>query len=135
MDSGIFLARRLGHHLHAGIQDFIAGHDQPRIAAAEQLREHAPEVFVDLVEGVGQQVARFEIDLVDGVLQRRHRLVEVGVLRVEESLSLAAAGQLEFLVGKWSGTEVRLDNEELLIMKESDIMGVLEGQAAAKKAA
>ncbi len=39
------------------------------------------------------------------------------------------------LFGKWSGTEVRLDNEELLIIKESDIMGVLEGAAAAKKAA
>lgn len=39
------------------------------------------------------------------------------------------------LFGKWSGTEVKLDSEELLIMKESDIMGVLEGQAAAKKAA
>ena len=31
------------------------------------------------------------------------------------------------LFGKWSGTEVKLDGEELLIMKESDIMGVLEG--------
>ena len=39
------------------------------------------------------------------------------------------------LFGKWSGTEVKLDGEELLIMKEADIMGVLEGQAAAKKAA
>ena len=39
------------------------------------------------------------------------------------------------LFGKWSGTEVKLDNEELLIMKESDIMGILEGAAAAKKAA
>ena len=39
------------------------------------------------------------------------------------------------LFGKWSGTEVKLDNEELLIMKESDIMGVLEGTAAVKKAA
>ena len=39
------------------------------------------------------------------------------------------------LFGKWSGTEVKLDGEELLIMKESDIMGVLEGAAAAKKAA
>src|SRR4051794_17848752 len=34
------------------------------------------------------------------------------------------------LFGKWSGTEVKLDGEELLIMKESDIMGVLEGEAA-----
>ncbi len=39
------------------------------------------------------------------------------------------------LFGKWSGTEVKLNNEELLIMKESDIMGVLEGAAAARKAA
>ena len=39
------------------------------------------------------------------------------------------------LFGKWSGTEVKLDGEELLIMKESDIMGVLEGAVAKKKAA
>ena len=40
------------------------------------------------------------------------------------------------LFGKWSGTEVRLDGEDLLIMKESDIMGVVEQSgAAAKKAA
>jgi chaperonin GroES len=32
------------------------------------------------------------------------------------------------LFGKWSGTEVKLDGEELLIMKESDIMGVIESQ-------
>ena len=35
------------------------------------------------------------------------------------------------LFGKWSGTEVKLDGEELLIMKESDIMGVMSGPAAA----
>jgi chaperonin GroES len=39
------------------------------------------------------------------------------------------------LFGKWSGTEVKLDGEELLIMKESDIMGIIEGHAAKKKAA
>ena len=39
------------------------------------------------------------------------------------------------LFGKWSGTEVKIDGEELLIMKESDILGVLEGAAAKKKAA
>ena len=39
------------------------------------------------------------------------------------------------LFGKWSGTEVKLDGEELLIMKESDIMGIIEGQAAAKRKA
>src|SRR5271155_5037607 len=39
------------------------------------------------------------------------------------------------LFGKWSGTEVKIDGEELLIMKESDIMGVIEGSVASKKAA
>src|ERR1700760_1860608 len=39
------------------------------------------------------------------------------------------------LFGKWSGTEVKLDGEELLIMKESDIMGIVEGHAAKRKAA
>ncbi len=41
------------------------------------------------------------------------------------------------LFGKWSGTEVKIDGEELLIMKESDILGILEGAASApaKKAA
>ncbi|MEO1650719.1 MAG: co-chaperone GroES [Pseudomonadota bacterium] len=38
------------------------------------------------------------------------------------------------LFGKWSGTEVKIDGEDLLIMKESDIMGVIEGEAAAKAA-
>ncbi len=44
------------------------------------------------------------------------------------------AGDL-VLFGKWSGTEVKVDGQELLIMKESDIMGVLEGRPAAKKKA
>ena len=39
------------------------------------------------------------------------------------------------LFGKWSGTEVKLDGDELLIMKESDIMGVLEDGAVQAKAA
>ena len=39
------------------------------------------------------------------------------------------------LFGKWSGSEVRIDGQDLLIMKESDIMGVVEGVKAGKKAA
>ena len=39
------------------------------------------------------------------------------------------------LFGRWSGTEVKIDGEELLIMKESDVMGVLEGAKASRKAA
>jgi chaperonin GroES len=39
------------------------------------------------------------------------------------------------LFGKWSGTEVKIDGQDYLIMKESDVMGILEGRAAGKKAA
>lgn len=39
------------------------------------------------------------------------------------------------LFGKWSGTEVRIDGEDLLIMKESDILGVVEAAEALKQAA
>jgi chaperonin GroES len=39
------------------------------------------------------------------------------------------------LFGKWSGTEVKIDGTEVLIMKESDILGVIEGASAGKKAA
>ena len=39
------------------------------------------------------------------------------------------------LFGKWSGSEVKLDGEELIIMKESDILGVVEGKKSASKKA
>ncbi len=49
------------------------------------------------------------------------------------ALELKAGDRVLF--GKWSGTEVRIDGEDLLIMKESDIMGVIEQSVAKKKAA
>ncbi|MFI5022448.1 MAG: co-chaperone GroES [Alphaproteobacteria bacterium] len=39
------------------------------------------------------------------------------------------------LFGKWSGTEIKMDGEELLIMKESDVMGIIESSKSAKRAA
>ena len=39
------------------------------------------------------------------------------------------------LFGKWSGTEVKIDGEDLLIMKESDILGIIEGTTKVKAAA
>ncbi|AHF83114.1 molecular chaperone GroES [Rhizobium leguminosarum bv. trifolii WSM1689] len=39
------------------------------------------------------------------------------------------------LFGKWSGTEIKINGEDLLIMKESDVMGIIEAQAAEKIAA
>ena len=49
------------------------------------------------------------------------------------SLDVKAGDRVLF--GKWSGTEVRIDGQDLLIMKESDIMGVIEQTEAKKKAA
>ena len=65
-------------------------------------------------------------------------VVAVGPGTRDDSGSLVAltvkAGD-RILFGKWSGTEVRIDNEELLIMKESDILGVIEQAEALKQAA
>ena len=55
---------------------------------------------------------------------------EDGVLH---SLDVAPGDRVLF--GKWSGTEVKIDGEDLIIVKESDIMGVLERRAAKRKAA
>jgi chaperonin GroES len=52
---------------------------------------------------------------------------------VVQPLDLKAGDRVLF--GKWSGSEVKIDDEELLIMKESDILGVLEGVATKRKAA
>jgi chaperonin GroES len=65
-------------------------------------------------------------------------IVAVGPGARDESGKIAAldvkAGD-RVLFGKWSGTEVRIDGQDLLIMKESDIMGVIEQSATAQKAA
>ena len=48
-------------------------------------------------------------------------------------LDLKAGDRILF--GKWSGTEAKIDGEELLIMKESDVLGVIEGKQPMKRAA
>jgi chaperonin GroES len=50
-----------------------------------------------------------------------------------EPLDVKAGDRILF--GKWSGTEVKIDGEELLIMKESDILGVIEGKVSVRAAA
>ena len=51
-----------------------------------------------------------------------------------ELIEMAVKPGDRILFGKWSGTEITLDGEELLIMKESDILGVIDGKAAAAAA-
>ena len=50
-----------------------------------------------------------------------------------QAMDLKAGDRVLF--GKWSGTEVKLDNEELIFMKVSDVMGIIDHDAAAKKVA
>jgi len=52
-----------------------------------------------------------------------------------ELVALEVKAGDKVLFGKWSGTEVKIDGQDLLIMKESDILGVIEGVADAQKAA
>ena len=52
---------------------------------------------------------------------------------VVHALDVKAGDRILF--GKWSGSEVKIDGEELIIMKESDILGLIEGAAAKRKAA
>ena len=65
-------------------------------------------------------------------------VLAVGAGTRDESGKLVAldvkAGD-RILFGKWSGTEVKIDDEDLIIMSESDILGILDGVAAAKKKA
>ena len=51
-----------------------------------------------------------------------------------ELIEMAVKAGDHVLFGKWSGTEVTIDGEELLIMKESDILGIIDAKAAAKAA-
>jgi chaperonin GroES len=51
-----------------------------------------------------------------------------------ELIEMAVKPGDRVLFGKWSGTEVTIDGEELLIMKEGDILGIIEGDKAAKAA-
>ena len=52
-----------------------------------------------------------------------------------ELIPMAVKAGDRILFGKWSGTEVKIDGEDLLIMKESDVMGIIEGKPAASRKA
>ena len=54
---------------------------------------------------------------------------------IRDRVELAVKAGDRILFGKWSGTEVRIEGEDLLIMKESDILGIIETTAELKKAA
>ncbi len=53
----------------------------------------------------------------------------------DERMKLDVSVGDRVLISKWAGTEITVDGDELLVVKESDIMGIIEGASAAKKAA
>ena len=64
-----------------------------------------------------------------------HDRVVIRRIEGEELIPIDVKAGDRVLFGKWSGTEVKIDGEDLLIMKESDVMGVIEGASATKKKA
>jgi chaperonin GroES len=88
----------------------------------------------------GEDKTKGGIIIPDTVKEKPHEgeVIAVGPGARDESgklvpLELKAGDRVLF--GKWSGTEVKIDGEDLLIMKESDVMGVIEGASATKKKA
>ena len=98
-----------------------------------------------------QEILTVDLDLGAGPLAEQHAVADLHIDRDQLAGFVAAgpgardeSGKLvpldvkagdKVLFGKWSGTEVKIDGKDLLIMKESDIMGIVETTAAAKKAA
>ncbi len=131
---------------------FVDGRSTPRLQASALSRplrgdqKRIPMKFRPLHDRVvirrleGEEKTKGGIIIPDTVKEKPQEgeVVAIGPGARDESgklvpLDLKAGDRVLF--GKWSGAEVKIDGQELLIMKESDIMGVLEGAVAAKKAA
>src|SRR5271165_2354186 len=115
-------------------------------SAAQRLQEQNPMKFQPLHDRVVIRRVRAEEKTSGGIIipdtaqekPMEGEVVTVGSgARNEQGLIVALevkAGD-RILFGKWSGTEVKLDGEELLIMKESDIMGIIEGTPIVRRKA
>jgi chaperonin GroES len=111
---------------------------QPERLASMKFRPLHDRVAIQRLEG--EEKSKGGIIIPDTVKEKPQEgeVVAVGPGGRDESGKLVpidlAVGDI-VLFGKWSGTEVKIDGEDLLIMKESDIMGVVGKAKAAKKAA
>ena len=119
------------------LQGMLAPEFKEEIVGLAEVRDvfRAPKIGAVagcmVVEGVVKRnnpirVLRDNVVIYEGSLESLRRFKE-------DAMEVKAGDRVLF--GKWSGTEVKIDGEELLIMKESDILGVLEGAAEKKKAA
>ncbi len=111
---------------------FLAPHTEPETPM--QFRPLHDRVVVRRIEGEAK--TKGGIIIPDNAKEKPQEgeIVAVGPGARDESGKINAldvkAGD-RILFGKWSGTEVKIDGEDLLIMKESDILGIIEGQKMA----
>jgi chaperonin GroES len=119
-------------------QSLVAGEGSRLKAKLMKFRPLHDRVVIRRIEG--EDKTKGGIIIPDTVKEKPQEgeVVAVGPGARDESGKLQPlelkAGDL-VLFGKWSGTEVKIDGQELLIMKESDVMGVIEGAGVAKKKA
>ena len=88
VDAGITLAGRPRHDADTRIQQILTGHLKVGMTATEEFREQLLELVVDLVEGLLEAGAGFDVDLANRVFQGFEGLFEVFVLGVEVFLTL-----------------------------------------------
>jgi chaperonin GroES len=95
-------------------------------------------VVVRRIEGVERTAGGIIIPDTAKEKPQEGEIIAVGAGARDESGKIVALDVKvgdRILFGKWSGTEVKIDGEDLLIMKESDVMGVIEGTAKSSKKA
>ena len=96
--------------------------------------EHRPVMLEETLAALDPKDGETVVDATFGGGGHARRILErLGPDGKVVALELKAGDRVLF--GKWSGTEVRIDGEDVIIMKESDVMGVIEQSLAKKKAA
>ena len=94
MYRSVLFTRRLGKHLHAGVEDFLAEQYQARLSAAKQGCEKLAEVAVGFIKRILQPAACFAVYAANGIFQRGDSLFQILRLAIQVSFALALAIQL-----------------------------------------
>lgn len=129
---------RLSIECHWGYTEAAAAHVGRRKKLPMKLRPLRDRVVIRRAEGDTRSKGGIVIPDTSQEKPLEAEMIAVGSGARDESGALIVpdvkAGDF-ILLGKWSGTEVKIDREDLLIMKEADITGIIEKTVAAKNAA
>ena len=93
MNRRVAFARGLRRHMQSGIQDFFTRQGQTGFSAAKELGKETPEMRVDSLKGVAQQLPGFPINTADGALKGLHGFIQVGRLGLQKRGALASLVQ------------------------------------------